>query len=196
MLSGHWIRFGKCTRAKSLIVVFSLACSVVFLEWHQIQVSERTKQMFVGVNSGDINTVKEQLDNGADVNVVNETGETALHVVQSKNIARLLIDHGANANAKDDSKMTPLFNKDIEIAGLLLDAGADINAKDKKGNTAFIWYTYSGYLEGLKFLISRGAEVNVCNVDKQNAMDIAKHFHPHTNVEKYMHTLNIPKCNE
>jgi len=213
MLSGYWIRTGKYGWWRSLIVAFSCLCSAVFLfiafvggpqmekvkeekfaKWQEVELAKNTKQMFDGVYSEDINMLKEQLEKGVDVNAVNETQSTALHITKDTDIARMLLERDANIHARDDAGMTPIFNKEVEIAGMLLDAGADINAKSTKGNTPFIWYTYSGYLEGIQFLVSRGAKINMCNSDNHNAVDIAKHFHPQTDILQYLMTLEITPC--
>lgn len=195
----------------SAIIAVILLCSAIFLfvagpqmgeikqakpmMWQEARL-KNVQQLFDGVYNDDITIIKEQLSNGVDVNAVNETHQTALHATQDADIARLLINIGGNIHEKDDAGMTPIFNKDIEIATILLDAGADVNARTRKGNTPFIWYTYSGYLDGLHFLVSRGADANACNVDNQNSLDIAEHFHPDTDVHKYLQSLNIQSCKE
>ncbi len=87
-------------------------------------------------------------------------GETPLHIVSNKEVAKLLIDRGADVNAKDyQFKMTPIFSQNVETSKLLLEAGADINTKSKDGNTPIIWYSNSNYIEGIEFLIEAGADV-------------------------------------
>jgi Ankyrin repeat len=216
MLSGHWICTGKYGWARSLVMAVSLVCSsavlfIAFVAGPQMDelkaekfkkmqadqkhlLDEHTERMFLGVYAEDINTVKEQLAKGVDVNALNKTKQTALHVTQNADIARLLIARGTNIHARDDMGMTPIFNKEVPIAGMLLDAGADIDAKSAEGNTLFLWYTYSGYLDGINFLVARGADVNACNADQHNAVDIAKHFHPNSDIIKYLQTLNIQDC--
>ena len=216
MLSGYWIRTGNFNWARSLIIAVSLLCSIVFLfiafvagpqlekleaenlaKWQNVQTIEldkKIKRMFFGVYGSDLIVVKEQLALGVDVNVVNETQQTALHVTQDTDIARLLLEHGADIHAQDDTGTTPIFNKEIEIAKLLLDAGVDINSRNERANTLLIRYTYAGYLEGIKFLVTRGADINSCNLDHHNAMDIAEHFHPDSDTREYLKTLNIQNC--
>ena len=214
MVAGYWIRKCNFEWWRIPFIVLSLLCSaallfVIFVAGPQMQEMEQEKfklweaaqqesvqRMLDAVTAGDMTITTEQLNDGVDVNAVNESGQTALHLVQSADITRLLIERGSDINAKDDMGMTPVFNKEIEIAGILLDAGADINARSEKGNTPFVWYTYSGYLDGLRFLVSRGADVSTCNADNQSSLDIAEHFHPNTDVLEYLQTLNIQSCNE
>ncbi len=86
---------------------------------------------------------------------------------------KLLISRGANAHAIDDTHHTPLHlcnNK--EIAELLIDSGANVNAKTKRtGETVLFKAThgasqgasksYQKYLGLTKILISKGADVNI-----------------------------------
>ena len=85
----------------------------------------------------------------------------------------LLIGCGANVNAIDDTHHTPLhLASNKEAAELLIDAGADVNAKTKRtGETALFSAShgaaqgasksYEMYLDLTKLLISKGADVNV-----------------------------------
>jgi ankyrin repeat protein len=64
--------------------------------------------LHVAVEKGYIEIVKLLLKSEADVNAVNNIGETPLHKVRNKNIAELLIVNGADVNAKDVTGDTPL----------------------------------------------------------------------------------------
>ena len=213
MVAGYWILTGKYGWWRGLVIALSLVFSALFLfiafvggpQIEKIKeekfiktgagkLDEDTQRMFIGVYSGNINIIREQLDKGVDVNAINESRQTALHVTQKEEIAQILIERGANVNARDDMEMTPIFNKEVKIAEILLDAGADINARSAKGNTPFLWYTYCGDLDGVRFLVSRGADINICNADNQNAVNIAEQFHPHTDVIQYLISLGITPC--
>ena len=63
-----------------------------------------------GAESDAIDAVKLCLERGADVNVSNDRGETALHaaVARGPGVVRFLAEHGAKADAKDKSGRTPL----------------------------------------------------------------------------------------
>lgn len=53
---------------------------------------------------------------------------------------------------------------DVEVFRVLLNAGADINATDRDGTTALMYAAHSGHVEGLKYLLKRGARVDaVCS---------------------------------
>ena len=74
---------------------------------------------------------------------------------------RLLIDAGADANAKDNDSDTALMsaarNGHTECARLLIDAGADANAKDEDGETALSLAMKEGHAEIADMLRNAGA---------------------------------------
>ena len=95
---------------------------------------------------GDMDDVRYYLDAGADPNARDVSlgiFETPLHhaaVMDWRNMAELLIEKGADVNAKDDwLEQTPLHRAaekgHNEIAELLIDKGADVNAQDEDGKT-------------------------------------------------------------
>jgi ankyrin repeat protein len=78
---------------------------------------------------------------GADPNIADNKGKTPL-MANSRDleIARMLIAHGANVNARASDGFTPLLNADTaELTRLLLDHGADPFAKTEQGKTALEW---------------------------------------------------------
>lgn len=116
------------------------------------------------------------IDSGADVNAKNNNGGTAL--TQAVNwdrleIAKLLIDNGA------DTKNSLTYLTSVtkwEMVKLLIGNGADINARGSgmfgnppliigvinyMDNGPLLYYEYSEILEKIKFLIDKGADVNV-----------------------------------
>jgi uncharacterized protein len=77
-------------------------------------------------------------------------------------IIQLLIDKGANVNAKNPRGWTPLIaaleTQHREAADLLLEKGADVGAKNALGLTALYWARKHGYREIEEKLIARGAK--------------------------------------
>ena len=101
---------------------------------------EADRALIDATEAGDIESIKQHLAAGADVNATDEVGWTPLHhaiIFNEKNqmkIVELLIDKGADVNATDEVGRTPLHyasaNGHKEVAELLISKGADLNAKD------------------------------------------------------------------
>ena len=99
------------------------------------------------VKTGNIETVKQHLDAGADVNAKGKYGSTPLHNAATKEIAELLITNGADINAKINDGSSPLHAAALEghkeVAELLIAKGADVNARSEsvlgEGKTALDW---------------------------------------------------------
>ena len=73
--------------------------------------------------------------------------------IKENNISevKLLLDHGADVNVKDEDGETPLFcasnNGHKEIVKLLLEHGADVNAKNNYGNSPLHCVSEKGHTE-------------------------------------------------
>jgi hypothetical protein len=88
----------------------------------------------------------------------------ALQYGGSDNAIKLLLEKGANVNAKNNDGWCPLQlaakRGDLGIVRLLLENGADVNAKDSDGGTALISAAKRGYVEIIKLLLEKGADID------------------------------------
>ncbi len=143
---------------KIFILVFSLFFSFSLLP--QESVEDETEDLIEACEKGNIKSAKYHLAKGAKVNARANSGKTPGRTAimwaafrGRKELVRLLIDHGAEINAKDDWKgnmtrpdgtegWTPLiFAADSdheEVVKILIEKGADVNVKTKSGITALI----------------------------------------------------------
>ena len=135
--------------------------------------------------SGNTAAILDLLRKGLDVNARDDQdGRTILmHAAWfgHLDVMRILIDKGADANAKNKNGATALIlaadRGNAEIVTFLIDKGADVNAKD--GNrTALMLAANKGNADFVRFLIDKGADVNardkegtalILSADKGNA---------------------------
>jgi len=97
--------------------------------------------------------------------------KTVLHIVcrmGDAEIAKLLIEKGADVNAKDQDDKTPLHsaseNGHLKVVDLLIKEGADVNVENKVlGETPLNFAVNKGHLDIAKLLIENKADVNVKN---------------------------------
>jgi ankyrin repeat protein len=132
--------------------------------------AERAASALVtAARSGDVEKVKKQLADGANVNAPDSAGgRTALHWAAKEGkteVIPVLLSKGADVNVKDRSGKTPLCiageNGRADAVKLLLAANADVNVTDRMGGTPLMWSAALGTPETVALLIEKGASVNV-----------------------------------
>ena len=109
--------------------------------------------------------IRTLLQGGAEVNIAQVDGMTALHwAVYHDDVetARLLVQSGATVNAENHYGVPPLSlaatNGNPDIVTLLLDADADANASLRGGETVLMTASRTGSLEAVEALLSHGAD--------------------------------------
>jgi ankyrin repeat protein len=167
-----------------------LACAPV-----QLKSSPHNERLFNAVHASDIKSVQAALSAGADVNARDRFRRTPLHLADSIEIAKMLLDHGASLRAKDKfGKTAADYAKvDVELVSLLeaarphnerlfnavhtsaiksvqaaLSAGADVNARDKFRRTP-LHLAYS--IEIAKMLLDFGASLRAKDKFGKTAAD-------------------------
>ncbi len=67
-----------------------------------------------------------------------------------------------------------MHESDLEVSKLLIDAGADVNAKDYFGETPLYHCRTLGLPDVVKLLLEAGADVNVVNKEGKTPLDVAE----------------------
>ena len=119
--------------------------------------------------AGDLETVDVLLRHGADANAKEPVREqTALMWAigeQHTEVARRLVEHGADIHATTTLGFTPLLfaarEGNLEAAKIFLDAGADVNTKAKDDMSALHVATQRGHVNVAVLLLEQGADPNV-----------------------------------
>ncbi len=93
---------------------------------------------------------------------------------------RNLVEKGANINARNAVGMTALMNaarmgdRNKEVALFLIEKGADVNAYDKNGQTPLMYAVRAGSVNIVRALIEKGANLNIATKSGQTALKNAR----------------------
>ena len=99
----------------------------------------------------------------------------------------MLIENGANIQAKDNDSRTPLIwasgEGNTHTAKMLIENGANIQAKDKDGHTPFSWAIVEGKTDTAKMLIDMKANIEAKDKDGTYPSHLCECFgtHRHSN---------------
>ena len=119
----------------------------------------------------DFNLMQRLIAKGAEVNVKAFVGITPLHQAASSGnlkVAKLLIDHGADLNARstDGTVLHQIINQksksNVEMAKLLLESGTKLQ-EFSFGNTELHLAAMKGLADLVPLLVKHGADVNAVN---------------------------------
>ncbi|KKP23819.1 MAG: hypothetical protein SZ59_C0003G0043 [candidate division TM6 bacterium GW2011_GWF2_28_16] len=123
----------------------------------------------------DLETAKKAVNNGADINAIDQYGQTPLMFAAEDglaDVAEFLIKNGADVNFKNNEGETSLmlacyciddYNYDgrVRIVEMLIKNEADLHAKNDSGRTALRYAAVSNFeLDIIKLLVEKGALVN------------------------------------
>jgi ankyrin repeat protein len=140
----------------------------------------------------DISAIKDLLSRGAPVNAKSKEDETALHYAAeagNKEVVELLLASGAKVDAKNQQKRTSLALAASRghgaAAEALIAAGADLESRDGEGATPFL-SSVGRRAESrnmMRLLAKAGAKLDVVDVYKRSALDLASRYLPKENDE-------------
>ena len=141
--------------------------------------AKRLSQGFWNDKAGlkSLEEIKELLKKGADVNVSDKYGQTALMKAAASGhleVVKYLAEGGADLVAKDGVGQTALImsaeNGHLDVVKYLVEGGANLEAKNEVGHTALMKAADWVKLDVVKCLVELGADVNASNVKGQTAL--------------------------
>jgi ankyrin repeat protein len=131
------------------------------------QDSDGTPALMAATLYGSANMVKVLLDRGANPNVGNKAGATALvWAVPDPEKVKLLVTRGAEVNAHSENLNTTPFliaasyPGSVELLRFLAGKGADLKARDKTGGSALTRALHYADVAAVRFLLENGCSLN------------------------------------
>jgi ankyrin repeat protein len=152
-----------------LLLIIPLYLFVRLISFLAKQRKKKRNKLFLNVaREGKYDTLRSLIENGANVNIRDKTGMTALMMAGEKGDidgVTLLIGEGAHVNTKDKRGETALThaeeNNHPEIVKILLDSGADVKTKNDLGWSDLMHAAGGGHINTVRLLLEKGTDVNL-----------------------------------
>ena len=169
----HSIRIRSLSAAFTLLFVGFITTGDVMPDESLVDPSA----LLISASEGDLPGVKQDINNGSDLNARDELGRTPLIMAAAyghDEIVRLLILNGAEINAKNNCGQTALMfasqNGHPNVVKVLIDAGTDLNAHADDGTTALIFASVFHHPDIAEILLNHGADPAAINNHSQTAL--------------------------
>src|SRR5258708_54720 len=146
-----------CQRFLSALCVLAFVASAF--------AQDPSDRFYQAIRNDDLSTLRALLKT-SDANLKDQKETTPLMYAAafgSVDAMKILLDAGADVNAKNALSVSPLLwcAGDLEKVRLLVSKGADVNARSKQGQTSLlIAASHDGASEIVKLLLDRGADVS------------------------------------
>jgi uncharacterized protein len=135
-----------------------------------------SRRLLLACQNGSEEIVRSLLNAGADANVKQRGGETALMIASrtgKPGAVKALLEKNAKVDAEDREDQTALMwaaaEGHAEVLELLIQKGADVNHRLKSGFTALLFAAREGKAAVVKMLLQHGADVHDAIVTEEKA---------------------------
>jgi len=117
--------------------------------------------------------------------MTNVNGETPLHMAckfTRHNMAKVLIEKGADINKADNESNTPLLvscHKEVDLINILfliyylIEHNTDINKANNNGDTSFFMVCCWGNEDIINYFIEHRADINIKNKNEKSPLSFA-----------------------
>ena len=139
--------------------------------------AQTAEDFFRAIRAGDVDGLR-RLAAGP-VNVKDRLDYTPLHYAAlygNAESVRILLDHGADPNARNKSGATPLLYGayNFDKARMMIEKGADVNAKSAMGMTPLIVAaSIHGNAATVRYLLEKGADAKAAGPEDTDALQMA-----------------------
>lgn len=159
---------------------------------------EEPHSLCAAASMGHADLARLLIDNGADVEARNRSGQTPLHLAANRDhaeIIRLLLDSGADIDAAESRyAYRPLHivasNGSVDVIELLVRRGADLDTQTLRGHTALHLAAAKGNAGVVEVLLKYRAKLDIRDNDGLTALEQAEKRGQDGVVEIIRHHVN------
>ena len=117
-----------------------------------------TKQLINASECGDLDNVKQLIENGADIHAENDWALRFSADNGHLNVVKYLVENGANIHTQDDHALCWSAGYGyLDVVKYLVENGANIHAQN---DHALCWSAENGHLKVVRLLLENGADIH------------------------------------
>ena len=112
-----------------------------------------------------------------------DNASTPLHLASTNcyaDLARMLVQRGADLSAQDDDGSTALHlaleNHHVDLARILIESGTNVAVQKKDGSTALHLASRYGHLDLARMLVEKNADMSAQDEDGSTALHLPSHI--------------------